>query len=146
VLGFQLCLAQEYRNPNAVSIEAFGVGGTASFNYERNFSTDRRTRFATARIGLGVNHLSGSLTIPHGFTINLQARKNFFETGLLGGLMLANATTQTSVYYLAPCLGYRTIQSRPGWFFRVYATVLIPTDPSLDVVPYFGVGIGRTFR
>lgn len=140
----QVCNSQVIKN--AISAEAFGPGGLGSVNYECNNFGLRENRFFSFRAGVGMTG-NRSITIPHGISFNIGRKKNFLETSLTaswGNTTFGYADRGTTPYFLAPGVGYR--RQSDQWFFRIYLSPYVYTQPYVGAEFGGGIGLGYMFR
>ena len=145
---------------NAVS---FDIGGGLTIgvgvNYHRML-LHFRTRdggevgFLSAHVGAGLNAWLGSFALPHGLSLNLGSRGNYFEVGYTASYATKRNLSLNSGdgcscalgeppsrYYGMPLLGYRR-QATRGFLFRVHVSPVIDRS---EFYPWGGVSVGKAF-
>lgn len=151
--------AQPGPRRNAVTFDvAGGLTIGVGVNYHRvllNFRTrdGSETGFLSGQVGAGLNAWVGSFALPHGLSLNLGNRGNYFEVGYTASYATRAPSVKTdggcgcalsdppSRYYAMPLLGYRR-QAPRGFLFRLH---LSPVIDRSEFYPWGGVSVGKAF-
>lgn len=138
-------LGQINTGKHAISLEIYGISELLSCNYHRVLSI-RQHSVINGRIGLGLSSF-GFPNIPHGVTYCRGSSKNFLELGIHGSLgptSLGYADAKSTIYVIAPMVGYRHHPGK-GFLLQLYISPLIPISGNLGIKPTFGLGGGYVF-
>lgn len=136
-----------------VFFELGGQGLQYSVNYDTRFS-DRRNGFG-GRAGIGFFTLKGKkiANIPLSLNYLLGKGRHFAEFGIGTSVLLSNSSENPAPGYFPPAksivyyttnMSYRFQPIHKGLFLQTGVGPVFNTD--FELVFYFGVGIGYTFK